>query len=174
KSRFNRALFETPRSGNLPPLTLPVYEPLLDPAVLAAAVGNNQIIERRSFLRNVVSGDTFLNINIFGIDPNRDPQVSTFAMARGRFLQSDDGGVAILDRATAQALGVDLGGTFPVRKAEETICNSQSSGFWTSLNCVRLRRVQSRRQHSNLILTSSQVARLSVCRPAETSLVAQA
>jgi hypothetical protein len=26
KSRFNRALFETPRSGTLPPLTLPVYE----------------------------------------------------------------------------------------------------------------------------------------------------
>src|SRR5262249_2404741 len=31
KSRFNRALFETPRSGNLPPLTIPVYEPLIDP-----------------------------------------------------------------------------------------------------------------------------------------------
>ena len=34
KSRFNRALFETPRSGNLPPLTIPVYEPLIDPADL--------------------------------------------------------------------------------------------------------------------------------------------
>ena len=34
KSRFNRALFETPRSGNLPPLTIPVYEPLIDPAEL--------------------------------------------------------------------------------------------------------------------------------------------
>src|SRR5262249_25185894 len=118
KSRFNRALFETPRSGNLPPLTLPVDEPLLDPAVLAAAVGNNQIIERRSFLRNVVSGDAFLNIYIFGLHPNGEPQVSTFAMARGRFLQSDDRGVAVLDRATAQALGVDLGVTFPVRKAD--------------------------------------------------------
>ena len=31
RSRFNRALFETPRSGNLPPLTLPVYEPLIEP-----------------------------------------------------------------------------------------------------------------------------------------------
>ena len=31
KGRFNRALFETPRSGNLPPATLPVYEPLLIP-----------------------------------------------------------------------------------------------------------------------------------------------
>lgn len=29
KGRFNRALFETPRSGNLPPVTLPVYDPLL-------------------------------------------------------------------------------------------------------------------------------------------------
>jgi hypothetical protein len=32
KGRYNRALFETPRSGNLPPLTLPVYEPLVSPA----------------------------------------------------------------------------------------------------------------------------------------------
>src|SRR5215831_18744787 len=34
KSRFNRAVFETPRSGNLQPLTLPVYEPLIDPEKL--------------------------------------------------------------------------------------------------------------------------------------------
>src|SRR4029077_11125038 len=36
KSRFNRAVFETPRSGNLPPLTLPVYEPLIDADKLSA------------------------------------------------------------------------------------------------------------------------------------------
>src|SRR5262249_37160192 len=30
KGRFNRALFETPRRGYLPPLTLPVYESLID------------------------------------------------------------------------------------------------------------------------------------------------
>src|SRR5689334_16943172 len=39
KSRFNRAVFETPRSGNLPPLTLPVFEPLIDPEKLSAAGG---------------------------------------------------------------------------------------------------------------------------------------
>src|SRR5262249_12979727 len=37
RSRFNRALFETPRSGNLPPLTLPVYEPLIEPEQLSSA-----------------------------------------------------------------------------------------------------------------------------------------
>ena len=37
KSRFNRAVFETPRSGNLQPLTLPVYEPLIDPEKLNTA-----------------------------------------------------------------------------------------------------------------------------------------
>ena len=39
KSRFNRAVFETPRSGNLQPLTLPVYEPLIDPEKLNTAGG---------------------------------------------------------------------------------------------------------------------------------------
>jgi hypothetical protein len=39
KSRFNRAVFETPRSGHLPPLTLPVYEPLIDPDKLSVAGG---------------------------------------------------------------------------------------------------------------------------------------
>src|SRR5205823_1085694 len=39
KSRFNRAVFETPRSGNLAPLTLPVYEPLIDRDKLNAVGG---------------------------------------------------------------------------------------------------------------------------------------
>jgi len=116
KSRFNRAVFETPRSGNLPPLTLPVYEPLIDPNKVIAAEAT--ILARQSFLRNVVSGASFLNIYIFGIDPQEEPQVSTFSVGRGRFLRSNDGAVAVVDRASAQALGVDLGGTFPVRKAD--------------------------------------------------------
>ena len=33
-------------------------------------------------------------------------------------MRSDDGAVAVVDRASAQALSVDLGGTFPVRKAD--------------------------------------------------------
>src|SRR5712672_521718 len=48
----------------------------------------------------------------------KEPQVSTFSVSRGRFLRSDDGAVAVVDQATAQALGVDLGGTFPVRKTD--------------------------------------------------------
>jgi len=48
KSRFNRAVFETPLSGNLPPLTLPVYEPLIDPDKVAAAEAT--ILARQSFL----------------------------------------------------------------------------------------------------------------------------
>jgi ABC-type antimicrobial peptide transport system permease subunit len=118
KSRFNRALFETPRSGNLPPLTLPVYEPLIDPAQLRAAAGSATVVPRQSLLRNVVSGDTFLNIYIFGIDSDIERQVSRFSLARGRFLRNDDGAVAVLDKASARALGVDLGGTFPIRKAD--------------------------------------------------------
>src|SRR5580693_383262 len=59
KSRFNRAVFETPRSGKLPPVTLPVYEPLIDPEKLSAAGGT--LVARQSLLRNVVSGTAFLN-----------------------------------------------------------------------------------------------------------------
>jgi hypothetical protein len=118
KSRFNRAVFETPRSGNLPPATLPVYEPLIDPETLVAAAGGATVLARQSFLRNVVSGDSFLNVYIFGIEPNVERQVSTFSLVRGRFLRSDDGAVAVVDQASARALGVDLGGTFAVRKAD--------------------------------------------------------
>src|SRR5215467_381482 len=116
KSRFNRAVFETPRSGNLQPLTLPVYEPLIDPEKLN--IGGGTVLPRQSLLRNVVSGESFLNLYIFGIEPEKELGVSVFSVARGRFLRSDDGAVAVLDRESAQALGVDLGGTFPVRKAD--------------------------------------------------------
>ena len=116
KSRFNRAVFETPRSGNLQPLTLPVYEPLIDPEKLNTAGGT--VLPRQSLLRNVVSGESFLNLYIFGIEPEKEFGVSVFSVGRGRFLRSDDGAVAVLDRQSAQALGVDLGGTFPVRKAD--------------------------------------------------------
>src|SRR5215472_3344505 len=116
KSRFNRAVFETPRSGKLPPLTLPVYEPLIDPGKLSTAGGT--VVPRQSLLRNVVAGASFLNIYIFGIEPEKERRLSVFSVGRGRFLNSDDGPVAVLDQASAQALGVDLGGTFPVRKAD--------------------------------------------------------
>ena len=118
RSRFNRALFETPRSGNLPPLTLPVYEPLIEPEQLSSATGDATIVARQSLFRNVVSGDRFLNVYIFGIDPVAEAHVSSFSLIRGRFLRPDDGVVAILDDASARALGVDLGKTFPVRKAD--------------------------------------------------------
>src|SRR5262249_62140694 len=62
KSRFNRAVFETPRSSNLQPLTLPVYEPLIDPEKLNTAGGT--VLPRQSLLRNVVSGESFLNLYI--------------------------------------------------------------------------------------------------------------
>jgi ABC-type antimicrobial peptide transport system permease subunit len=118
KGRFNRAVFETPRSGHLPSATLPVYEPLIDPETLFAAAGGATVLARQSFLRNVVSGHSFLNVYVFGIDPTMERQVSSFSLVRGRFLRGDDGAVAVLDRASARALGVDLGGTFPVRKAD--------------------------------------------------------
>jgi len=118
KSRFNRALFETPRSGNLPPLTIPVYEPLIDPAELETAAGDNQVVKRQSLFRNVVSGDSFLNVYIFGIDPDVERGLSSFSLARGRFLRKEDRAVAVLDQASARALGVDISGTFPVRKAD--------------------------------------------------------
>ena len=120
KSRFNRALFETPRSGNLPPLTIPVYEPLIDPAELQTAAGDNQVVKRQSLFRNVVTGDSFLNIYIFGVDPDAERGLSNFSLARGRFLRREDRAVAVIDQASARALGVDIGGSFPVRTADGT------------------------------------------------------
>jgi ABC-type lipoprotein release transport system permease subunit len=116
KSRFNRAVFETPRSGYLPPLTIPVYEPLIDPVKLGAAGGS--VLARQVLLRNVVSGDSFLNVYIFGIEPEKEARVSSFSIARGRFLHRGDGAVAVIDKASARTLGVDVGGSFPVRKAD--------------------------------------------------------
>jgi ABC-type lipoprotein release transport system permease subunit len=118
RSRFNRALFESPRSGNLPPLTLPVYEPLIEPEQLSSAAGDSTIVARQSLFRNVVSGDRFLNVYIFGVDPVAEAHVSSFLLTRGRFLRPDDGAVAVLDEASARALGVDLDEAFPVRKAD--------------------------------------------------------
>jgi len=118
KSRFNRALFETPRSGNLPPLTIPVYEPLINPVELERAAGSNQVVKRQSLFRNVVTGDSFLNIYVFGIDPDAERGLSSFSLARGRFLRREDRAVAVLDQASARTLGVDVGGSFPIRKAD--------------------------------------------------------
>jgi ABC-type antimicrobial peptide transport system permease subunit len=117
KGRFNRAVFETPRSGHLPPATLPVYEPLIDPETLMVRAGA-AVLARQSFLRNLVTGDSFLNVYVFGIDPDMERRVSRFSLVRGRFLRSDDGEVAVVDQASARALGVDVGGRFPVRKAD--------------------------------------------------------
>ena len=118
KSRFNRALFETPRSGSLPPLTLPVYEPLIDPAELSAAAGGVVLVMRQSLLRNVVSPDGFQNVYLFGIDPDLERRVSRFSIAAGRFLRPADQDAAVLDRTSAQALGVGLGNHIAIRKAD--------------------------------------------------------
>jgi hypothetical protein len=91
---------------------------LIDPADLGAVAGEDQVIKRQSLFRNVVSGDSFLNVYIFGIDPDLEPEVSSFSVARGRFLRKEDRAVAVLDQASATTLGVDIGGTLPVRKAD--------------------------------------------------------
>jgi ABC-type lipoprotein release transport system permease subunit len=121
KSRFNRAVFETPRGGYLPPLTIPVYEPLIDPAKLE--ISGVTVLPRQSLLRNVVSGDSFLNLYIFGIDPEKEAELSPFSVIQGRMLHTGESGEAVLDSASAQALGVGLGGTFSVRKADGTDIN---------------------------------------------------
>lgn len=118
KGRFNRALFETPRRGNLPPLTLPVYEPLIDPGKLIAAGGGAVVLMRQSLLRNVVTPDGFLNTYVFGIEPDLERRVSGFSVAQGRFLEAQDDGAAALDRVSAQALGVGLGDRISIRKAD--------------------------------------------------------
>src|SRR5215813_9269121 len=133
RSRFNRALFETPRSGNLPPLTLPVYEPLIEPEQLSSAAGYGTVIARQSLFRNVVSDDRFLNVYIFGIDPVSERQVSDFSLARGRYLRPDDDALAILDEASANALDVDLGKKFPVRKADGEDLELTVAGIITKL-----------------------------------------
>jgi ABC-type lipoprotein release transport system permease subunit len=118
--RFNRALFELPRKGNLPPATLPVYEPRIEPEELKAAVANATVVKRQSLLRNVVTEDGVSNAYIFGIDPELERQVSAFRVTAGRFLATNDRNVAVLDEASARSLGVRVGDSFPVRTAADT------------------------------------------------------
>jgi len=118
KGRFNRAVFETPRRGNLPPLLLPVYEPLLDPGEVVSAGQGAVVVMRQSLLRNVVSPDGFLNIYVFGVEPELERQVGIFSVAQGRFLRPADEAVAVLDQASAKALGVDVGDPISIRKAD--------------------------------------------------------
>ena len=49
------------------------------------------VVARQSFLRNVVSDEGFLNIYVFGIDPDLEQKVSKFSLSRGRFLRNDEG-----------------------------------------------------------------------------------
>jgi ABC-type lipoprotein release transport system permease subunit len=118
--RFNRALFELPRRGNLPPATLPVYEPRIEPEELKSAVGNAAIAGRQSLLRNVVTENGVSNVYVFGIDPELEQRASAFHVAAGRFLAPNDQNVAVLDRASAGSLGIRLGDSFPVRTAADT------------------------------------------------------
>jgi hypothetical protein len=118
KGRFNRAVFETPRRGNLPPLVLPVYEPLLHPGTLVRAARGAVVLMRQSLLRNVVSPDGFLNIYVFGIEPELERQVGLFSVAQGRFLQRSDQAAAVLDQASAKALDIKVGDRIAIRKAD--------------------------------------------------------
>jgi ABC-type lipoprotein release transport system permease subunit len=118
--RFNRALFELPRRGNLPPATLPVYEPRIEAAELTTAVPNATVVKRQSLLRNVVTENSVSNLYIFGIDPELEQQVSAFQVTAGRFLATNDQNVAVLDEASARSLGVRIGDSFPVRTAGDT------------------------------------------------------
>jgi ABC-type lipoprotein release transport system permease subunit len=118
--RFNRALFELPRRGNLPPATLPVYEPRIEPEELNAAATNGIVVKRQSLLRNVVTEDGVSNVYVFGIDPALEQQVSTFHVNAGRFLAANDQNVAVLDEASARSLAVRVGDSFPVRTAADT------------------------------------------------------
>jgi ABC-type lipoprotein release transport system permease subunit len=131
--RFNRALFELPRRGNLPPATLPVYEPRIEPEELKAAVGNVAVIKRQSLLRNVVAENSVSNVYIFGIDPDLEPQVSAFHLNAGRFLATDDRNVAVLDAASAHSLGLRVGDSFPVRTAADTDLRLTVIGLLDSL-----------------------------------------
>jgi ABC-type lipoprotein release transport system permease subunit len=118
--RFNRALFELPRRGNLPPATLPVYEPRIEPQELKAAVPNATVVNRQSLLRNVVTENSVSNVYIFGIDPELEQQVGAFHVTAGRFLATNDQNVAVLDEASARSLGVSIGDSFLVRTAADT------------------------------------------------------
>jgi len=131
--RFNRALFELPRRGNLPPATLPVYEPRIEPEELKAAVLNATVVKRQSLLRNVVTENSVLNVYIFGIDPELERHVGAFHVTSGRFLATNDQNVAVLDEASARSLGVRIGDSFPVRTAADTDLRLTVIGILDSL-----------------------------------------
>ncbi|HYZ38196.1 MAG TPA: FtsX-like permease family protein [Pseudonocardiaceae bacterium] len=118
--RYNRALWELPRSGLLPPSTLPVYVPLIDPAVLSRGATPATVLGRQSLLRNVVTKDGFTNTYLFGIQPSRELSVSAFRVRAGRFLHDDDQAVTVLDESSARSLSVTVGDSFPVRTAAGT------------------------------------------------------
>jgi ABC-type lipoprotein release transport system permease subunit len=118
--RYNRALWELPRSGLLPPSTLPVYVPLIDPAVLSGAANHATVLGRQSLLRNVVTPSGFSNTYIFGIQPSRELSVSALSVRAGRFLRDNDQAVTVLDESSARSLGVTVGDSFPVRTAAGT------------------------------------------------------
>jgi hypothetical protein len=81
----------------LPPATLPVYEPRIEPEELKAAVLNATVVKRQSLLRNVVTEHSVSNVYIFGIDPELEQQVGAFHVTSGRFLATNDQNVAVLD-----------------------------------------------------------------------------
>ena len=131
--RFNRALFELPRSGNLPPATLPVYEPRIEPEEVKAAAVNATVVKRQSLLRNVVTENSVSNVYIFGIEPELEQQISVFHVTAGRFLAANDQNVAVLDQASAHSLGVRVGDSFPVRTAADTDLQLTVVGILDSL-----------------------------------------
>jgi ABC-type lipoprotein release transport system permease subunit len=97
-----------------------VYEPRIEPEELREGARSGTIVRRQSLLRNVVTENDAVNVYVFGIDPKIEQQVSTFRIAAGRFLTENDENVAVVDQASAQALGVRVGDSFPVRTAADT------------------------------------------------------
>ena len=73
---------------------------------------------RQSLLRNTVADNGFLNLYVFGIEPDLERRVSRFHLKRGRFLEASDEAAGVIDTASAGALGIDLGETVTVRKAD--------------------------------------------------------
>jgi ABC-type lipoprotein release transport system permease subunit len=134
KGRYNRALFETPRSGNLPPLTLPVYEPLVAAEAFANLASNVLVLPRQSLLRNVVTANSFLNTYVFGIEPEREAQVSRFSVVQGRFLRPEDENTVVVDQASARALGVGLGDGIAIRKADGFDLKVEIVGILDNMN----------------------------------------
>src|SRR5262245_22988604 len=140
----------------------------IEPEQLSSAAGDNTIVARQSLFRNVVSGDRFLNVYIFGIDPVAEAHVSSFSLTRGRFLRPEDVAVAVLDEASARALGVALGKTFPVRKADGEDLVLTVVGI-----IGKLRLGPSKHQSSRRIQALYQAASSSRCTQVRQSLAAR-